>query len=194
MIYLVRHGKSEANIQKRYCGITDAELSQKGIEQAIQAGRNLKSEWIANIYSSPLKRAADTAKFICRENNIDESKIITEDCLREVNFGVFENMTWDEVRAGYREETDKWILEKHRYKFPEGEGYDDIIKRISHFIDNVPDKSAIVTHFGVIQSVLLYLNIADDTNLWDFIISNCDILVLNDKKFERIIRCSCSYE
>lgn len=190
MIYLVRHGESEANIQKRYCGVTDAELSPNGRMQAEMAGRNLQTEMICRVYSSPLKRAVDTAKIICGKNNIDENKIITENCLSEVNFGLFENMTWDEINTGYREETEKWMSEKRTYRFPKGEGYDDIIERVAPFIDRVPDNSAIVTHFGVIQSVLLYLDIADDANLWNFIISNCDIVVLNGKKFERIIRCN----
>ncbi len=188
MIYLVRHGESEANIQKRYSGITDVDLSQKGRLQAAAAGKNLVQEKISHVYSSPLKRAKDTAKIICKEINLDENKIITEDCLIEVNFGIFENMTWDEVILNYKEESEKWIFDQHKYKFPEGEGYDDIIKRIADFIDNVPDNSLIVTHFGVIQSILLYLGIADDTNLWNFMISNCDIMVLNHNKFERIIR------
>jgi len=188
MIYLVRHGESEANIQKRYSGITDVDLSQNGIMQAKVAGHHLIHEIISHIYSSPLKRTKDTAKIICNELNINEDKIITEPCLIEVNFGIFENMTWDEIRLNYRDETENWILKKHKYKFPEGENYEDIIKRISAFMDNVPDNSLIVTHFGVIQSILLYLGIADDLSLWNYIISNCDILVLKDKKFDRIIK------
>lgn len=188
MIYLVRHGESEANIQKRYSGITNVNLSLKGQMQAKLAGHNLKTEKISYIYSSPLNRTKETAKIISKEINFRESKIIIEDSLIEVNFGLFENKTWDELIISHKEETEKWILEKHRYKFPEGEGYEDIINRISDFIDNVPDNSLIVTHFGVIQSILLYLEIANDENLWEFVISNCDILVLNNNKLERIIK------
>jgi alpha-ribazole phosphatase len=195
MIYLVRHGESDANIQKRYCGITDAKLSQKGRDQAAAAGQNLRHETICRVYSSPLERAVDTAKIICSKNNICENKIIKENCLLEVNFGMFENMTWDEISSDYKEETEKWISEKNKYRFPKGESYDDIIERVAPFIDKVPDNSVVVTHFGVIQSVLLYLGVADSTNLWDFMISNCDIVVLNYKnyknikKFEKIIKC-----
>ncbi len=182
MIYLVRHGESEANVQNRFSGITDVELSDKGKIQAIITGNNFKNYKIDYIYSSPLKRAKDTAKIICDVNNIDENEIITENCLIEVNFGLFENLTWDEIRESHREESEKWILDKRKYRFPEGETYDDIIGRISGFIDNVSDNSLIVTHFGVIQSILLYFGIVDDTNLWDILIGNCDILVLNENK------------
>lgn len=188
MIYLVRHGESEANINKRFSGITDVALSLNGRNEARLAGQNLKFEKISHVFTSPLIRAKDSAKIICNEINYDENKIIIENSLIEVNFGLFENLTWDEISSTYKDESEIWIKDKLKYRFPQGEGYDDIIKRISKFIDNVPDNSLIVTHFGVIQSIMLYLNITDDINLWDFKISNCDIVVLKDKKFERIIR------
>ena len=189
MIYLVRHGESEANISRRYSGITDVELSAKGREQAYKAGVNLKHSSIFNVYSSPLKRAIDTAKIISKEISFNESEIIIEKNLIEINFGVFENMTWEEILAEHKDETENWIKEKHKYKFPEGESYEDIISRVSGFINNIPDNSVVVTHFGVIQSILLYLNIADDSNLWNYVISNCDIIVLNNKKIVKIIKC-----
>lgn len=182
MIYLVRHGESEANIQNRFSGITDVELSDKGREQAFAAGNNLKPYKIDHVYASPLKRARKTAEIICGVNNIDVSKIITESSLIEVNFGIFENMTWDEIRESHREESENWINNRHRYKFPDGESYDDIVSRVSSFVDNVPDNSLVATHFGVIQSILLYLNILDDSSLWKYKIDNCDIVILDKNK------------
>ncbi len=189
MIYLVRHGESLSNITKRYSGITDVELSENGRDQALIAAMNLKDATISNIFSSPLKRAFDTAKIISKENNFDINKIAVEKSLIEVNFGIFENMTWEEMRHSHREETEKWIRLRNKYKFPQGESYDDIIKRVSGFVDMVPDNSVVVTHFGVIQSVMLYLKIADDKDLWKYEISNCDIVVINNNKFEKIIKC-----
>lgn len=191
MIYLIRHGESEANINKKFCGITDVELSGTGIKQAINAGEKLKEETIHNIFSSPLRRAQNTAEIIAGIIGFNKNNIIIENCITEVNFGIFENLTWEEIETQYADEIERWMKFKHKYKFPKGEGYDDIIERISDFIDNVPDNSLIVTHFGVIQSMLLYLNIVDDSSLWSYNISNCDIVVLNSKKLERIIN-SCN--
>lgn len=187
MIYLVRHGESTANISKRYCGITDVELTNLGRNQARVAGLNIKGEYITNIYSSPLIRAYETAKIISEQIN---ASVKTVECLREVNFGIFENMTWDEMLKSYKDETDNWIKLGFGYKFPEGESYSDIINRIGDFIENIEDNSVIVSHFGIIQGILLYLKIADSTNLWNYHISNCDILVLNNKKIEKIIKCN----
>mgnify|MGYP000859427870 FL=1 len=181
MLYLVRHGESEENIQKRYTGITDVDLSCRGRMQAKTAGKRLTLEKISGVYSSPLKRTRETAEIICRETNFDESKIIIKDCLIEVNFGLFENMTWNEIESGYKEESEKWISNGNKYKFPQGESYGDIIIRIAQFIDDVPDNSLIVTHFGVIQSILIYMGIANDTDLWNFTISNGDIMAIDNK-------------
>lgn len=189
MVYLVRHGESTANLNKRFSGITDVELSPLGKKQAIVSGLNLKGCNVSKIYSSPLIRAFDTAKIISKEIDYDINTIDIVDNLIEVNFGIFENMTWSEMIVGYKEETDQWIKDGNRYKFPQGESYEDIIQRIARFMDKVSDDSVIVTHFGVIQSILLYYKITDYTDLWKFNISNCDIVVINEQKFERIIKC-----
>ena len=188
MIYLVRHGESQANISKRFSGITDVELSQLGREQAKEAGKILKDKTIHYIFSSPLKRAKNTAEIIADGIGFNK-EIIIDKSLTEVNFGIFENLTWEEIVEQYAEESQTWIEFKHKYKFPKGEGYDDIILRISDFFDNVPDNSLIATHYGVIQSVLLYFEIVDDTTLWDYNISNCDILIINNKKKQFYIFC-----
>lgn len=190
MIYLVRHGQSEANYNKKYCGITDSQLSPLGVKQANIAALNLGDTYISKIYSSPLKRAYDTAKIICEVNNIDKNKITTVDNLTEINFGIFENMTWEEMRSSNKGETENWIKMGCKYKFPQGESYEDILNRISGFMDKLIDNSLVVTHFGVIQAMLLYYKIADYDNLWDFHISNCDIVVINNKKLENIIKYS----
>lgn len=189
MIYLVRHGESEANTSRRFSGITDVELTETGRLQAVNSGKKLKGKIIHKIFSSPLKRAKNTAEIIADEIGFNKKDIIIDNRLTEVNFGIFENLTWEEIVQMYSGEIENWIEFKHKYIFPKGEGYDDIIDRISVFIDNVPDNSLISTHYGVIQAILLYFKIVDDNTLWNYKISNCDVFVLNNKKIEKIIKC-----
>lgn len=158
------------------------------MQQATKAGEKLKDKVIHKIFSSPLKRAKNTAEIIADEIGFNKKDIVIDNCLTEVNFGIFENLTWEEIVEQYAEESENWALFKHKYKFPKGEGYDDIILRISNFFDNVPDNSLIATHYGVIQAVLLYFEIADDITVWDYHISNCDILAFNNKKLVNIIK------
>jgi broad specificity phosphatase PhoE len=96
MIYLVRHGESEANISRRFSGITDVELTERGALQAVKAGRKLKGEKILNIFSSPLKRAKNTAEIIADEIGFNKKDIIIDKRLMEVNFGIFENLKWED--------------------------------------------------------------------------------------------------
>jgi broad specificity phosphatase PhoE len=187
MLYLVRHGQSIGNMNKRYCGITDVELSEVGKIQSKRAGTNLKRFNISQIYASPLKRAYETARIISGEINVELSIV---DCIKEINFGIFENMTWEEMLKDYKSETDNWIDQGFEYKFPKGESYLDIIDRIADFMDNINGNSVIVSHFGVIQSILLYFKAVDSSNVWDYHISNCDIVTLNNKKIEKIIKCN----
>nr|WP_312576368.1 histidine phosphatase family protein [Sedimentibacter sp.] len=186
MLYLVRHGESVGNLNKRYCGITDVKLSLKGESQAKIAGFNLKNNSISQIYTSPLIRASETARIISEEINVG---FCTVDCLKEINFGIFENMTWEEIHRNYKIETDSWIDKGFEYKFPKGESYLDIIDRIACFMDNIDDNSVIVSHFGVIQSILIYYKAADCNNVWDYHISNGDIVVLDNKKIKEFIKC-----
>lgn len=188
MIYLVRHGESQANANKRFCGITDVELSDLGRKHGEKAGLNLINFNILHIYSSPLKRALETAGII--KNKIGfKNDIWVEESIKEVNFGIFENMTWEEIQALYKEESDNWIKLGFNYKFPEGESYEDIMRRCSEFLSKIKDDSVVVTHYGIIQGILLCLKIAAPENIWDYRISNCDIVVLKEKRLEQIIRC-----
>lgn len=92
MIYLVRHGESQANISKRFSGITDVELTERGALQAARAGRKLKDEKIDHIFSSPLKRAKNTAEIIADEIGFNKKDIIIDNSLTEVNFGILKTL------------------------------------------------------------------------------------------------------
>lgn len=188
MIYLVRHGQSLSNISQRFSGITDVELSDLGKEQAKKAGLILNRYYIKNIFSSPLKRAHDTAKIIAGVIQ-HKNQIIIENSLMEINFGLFENLTWEEIYLKYENEAQNWLNQKLQYRFPQGESYFDIKKRIANFVDSIPEDSLVVTHYGVILATLLHLNIANDENIFEYTISNCDVVRLNKNKLEEIIKC-----
>lgn len=103
-LFLVRHGETEWNALGKFQGCIDIELSEEGIFQA-----NLLKEKVQNsfdyIYSSPLKRALDTANIICSNKNI---KPKVEPNLREINFGEWEGLTPKEIEELYPENFIKW--------------------------------------------------------------------------------------
>lgn len=92
-VYFVRHGQSEMNVSGHFAGaVTNTPLTETGRKQAIEAGKQLKTEGITIdiIVSSPLSRAHETARQIAKEIDYDMDGIILHDDLVERHFGILE--------------------------------------------------------------------------------------------------------
>lgn len=103
-LYLVRHGETNWNALGKFQGCVDIELSEEGIFQA-QLLKDKVENYFDFIYSSPLKRALDTANIICANKNI--SPEIEQD-IREINFGQWEGLTIKEIEKLYPENFINW--------------------------------------------------------------------------------------
>lgn len=97
-IYIARHGETKWNIEGRMQGFKNSDLTQRGISDARSLGESLKDIDFDCIYSSPLGRALDTAKYIRQDDN---TKIILDDSLKELNLGLWEGMTHEEIKEKY---------------------------------------------------------------------------------------------
>lgn len=86
-LYVIRHGQTDWNINNLLQGSSDIELNSNGIEEAKKVSTMLKNNDFNIIYSSPLKRAFDTATYVNRYHNKD---IFIDSRLIERNFGDFE--------------------------------------------------------------------------------------------------------
>lgn len=93
-LYIVRHGETLWNREKRLQGREDIELSENGRKVARLTGEALMDTRIDKIFSSPLKRAYETACLIRNGRDID---IETDDRLRELSFGHFEGQNFSEL-------------------------------------------------------------------------------------------------
>ncbi|MBR4350952.1 MAG: 2,3-diphosphoglycerate-dependent phosphoglycerate mutase [Bacilli bacterium] len=106
-LVLVRHGESVWNKENKFTGWTNVELSEKGIEEAKEAGRKLKENGFTFdlAYTSLLKRANDTLNYILLEldlyNKID---VIKSYKLNERHYGALQGLNKDETRKKYGEE------------------------------------------------------------------------------------------
>lgn len=87
MLYVARHGQTVWNAQNKVCGITDVDLTEKGIEQAKTLAYLVESQNINLILSSPLRRAVDTSKIVA---NICNIPIEVDQRLIEQNYGIYE--------------------------------------------------------------------------------------------------------
>ncbi len=156
IIYIIRHAKSIANDNGMFGGITDYELSQDGIKQAETLADRLNDYQIDKIYSSPLKRAIST---IVPTAIMKKQDIITDDGLREINVGSWENVLRDDLRRMYPEEN-KYIDETEFYTgMKNQEETIDVANRMYNTIlriakDNLNKTIIITSHIVAIRAFL----------------------------------------
>ena len=105
-LVLVRHGQSMWNLENRFTGWTDVELSEQGIKEAKEAGKVLKEKGFNFdvAYTSVLKRANDTLKYILEELGEENIPIKKSWRLNERHYGALQGLNKDETKEKYGEE------------------------------------------------------------------------------------------
>lgn len=150
-IFLVRHGETTYNADgNRYCGITDVELTPKGLKQAEDLSRMLAGENFSAIYCSPLKRAITTAEIITKSKDIKVDKR-----LRELDFGSWEGKTREEFIEADPAVWDKWNEDPEIHPAGgDGETAGELLARLDDFQQEVvathqSGNILVVAHNGV---------------------------------------------
>ena len=102
-LVLVRHGQSQWNLENRFTGWTDVELSEQGVKEAKEAGKVLKEKGFKFdvAYTSVLKRANDTLNFILEELGEKDIPIKKSWRLNERHYGALQGLNKDETRQKY---------------------------------------------------------------------------------------------
>src|ERR1700674_421178 len=117
-LLILRHGETAWNRERRYQGWTDTPLSPEGLVQAEAAARELKEHTFAAVYSSPLRRALDTAAVIAAPHGLE---VETDPAFRDLGFGQWEGLTLDEARARDAVLHADWAKMPHLVSPPNGE-------------------------------------------------------------------------
>ena len=180
LIYIVRHGETKANVDGYLQGWSDDPLNENGIRLAEITGQNMKGIRFDQCISSPLSRAMETAEIMLRESG-NQISIITDDRLREINFGDFERIdkTEPQVRLFF---DDPFKCPQ----FPNGENVMMVMKRTQDFLKQLtkPDnnrKYLVVTHGCALRAMLNYLY-NDPADYWHgHVPYNCCINILESK-------------
>lgn len=192
-LYIIRHGETAWNKEKRFQGQTDIPLAENGIELAKKVGKGMKDIHFDYIISSPLTRAIQTAKLIKGERNIP---IITDERIQEISFGAWEGCS--SMPGG--EIPDEYL--KHFYTFPlkcvcppNGESFQDVCARTAEFFEEIinetkfKDSNILISSHGAASRCLLhYLDEASE-DIWKGCIPpNCavSIVEVNNGKAELI--------
>jgi len=167
-LILIRHVETQANKEKKYIGITKSEYTKKGKKRINKIIDEVKDERVDLIYSSPMPRTLKIAQRVSKKL-YKELKI--EDSLIEMNFGLFENKTYKEVKRDHEVEWDQWIKDYKNYRIPEGESLKEVCERVSKFIDKLKESDntyILVSHGGIIQSIVTYLLDLEIDDRWHF--------------------------
>lgn len=188
MIYLVRHGQTDWNIEKKTQGHTDIPLNETGILQAYNISNNLKKLKIDKIYSSDLQRAHQTAEIINEQFNLN---VILDNRLREINYGDLEGISRTTLNHKI------WDIFNDKPEQLHAEPIDCVFKRIKSFIDelDINKNILIVTHGGALRMIMYYVNNKEfskdeyDKNYRNMKINNVSVYEWNTKnnKLEAMI-------
>jgi len=158
-LLLVRHGNTKLNSALRFWGQTDVRLSCEGISQAELLRDRLAEQKINAIYASNLSRALVTAEIITSRHQL---AITTSAELGEMDFGVVEGLTFDEIKQQKPKLAMQLFDWQARPEFPGGESLDELNERVKKFLPvlakHTPEETVlVVAHSGVLRLLICNL-------------------------------------
>ena len=180
-LYLTRHGQTDWNTAGRYQGQSDTPLNETGLRQAEQIAKRLSSETIHAIYSSDLSRAANTAQTIADFHSLEIKK---DSRWRELSFGDWEGLTYQEMSAHSPDLFEAWIKDPLTVSTPNGETLAQLAERVKAAFDEIKEEHAdqtilVVAHSGSLQSLLAVTLGVDLNRYWQFRISQASLSEMN---------------
>lgn len=183
IVYLIRHGETEWNKLGKFQGSTDIALSEDGIKQAYLAAKVLKGKF-DHIYTSPLSRAKQTADIIGEASKVT-AQIESE--IKEINFGLWEGLTFEEIKERYPKEFISWRNPLEGYLMSDdisirnaGIRAGNAIRRLVE--EHQGQRIALVAHGGILKAGLIDLFEWDMTMYYKIFLGNTSITKLVFKK------------
>jgi broad specificity phosphatase PhoE len=176
-LIIIRHGRTEWNREERFRGRADIALDEVGKKQA-EATAGRVAEWQVNaIYSSPLRRAMETAQTLARSSGL-EVRALPD--IIDIDYGQWQGLLPEEAEAKDGGLYKKWLRNPHQVKFPGGESLAEVRDRAAAAIDKLiaqHDKEtiALVSHKVVCQVMVLSLLGLELSHFWDVVQDVCAV-------------------
>ena len=179
-LILVRHALTVDNQKSRLSGHIDSSISEEGKEQIDKITNYLKDFDIDKIYTTTSSRTKDTVKKLSELKSIE---IIEKESLKEISFGDFEGLTFDEIKDKYPKEFQDMIEKGYEYKYPNGESlidsYNIVCIELDNIISNNDDRTILIcSHGGTIRNIITYLISNSYKYHWNFKIDNGSVTIL----------------
>lgn len=167
-IYLIRHGQTIWNEQRRMQGAKDSELTKLGIKETIALSKRVKDMKLDEVYSSPLGRTRQTKKLALGERKLPVT-LLKE--IQEMDFGILEGMVFEEASEKYPEVLDNLWNKPKLYVNETGESFEDVKKRIERgldIIDSSKVKDIMVVSHGIIIGMIINMALGKGIeSIWD---------------------------
>ena len=175
-LIIVRHGQTQMNVEGIFFGKLNPGLNEHGKMQCKRTAEILKKYDYDAIYSSDLLRAAETAELV----NYSKLPITFDKRLQEIDFGIFEGLSYNEIQEKYPEECEKSKNEWKTFDFVTGESLVELQNRAVKFVESL-DKTKdnlVVTHWGVINCILSWYFSDELKSYWKYSVENGGICII----------------
>ncbi|HMK02502.1 MAG TPA: histidine phosphatase family protein [Reyranella sp.] len=168
-LYMLRHGETAWNTERRMQGTRNSPLTERGRLQALAMGRTLKAELARTpgptiFLRSPLGRVRETSEIIGRELGLDPAEWRDDPRLAELSYGQWEGFSWKEIEVTHPTALADWRADPHGYSPPGGETHFDLRRRSAAVLADIvasATRTVVVGH-GVSGAVLRGLNLGLD--------------------------------
>ena len=175
-LWLIRHGETDWNAQRRIQGASDVPLNALGIDQAERLRTRLVGVPFDAVYASDLSRAHATAT-----TALPGAHVRLDARLRELAYGVLEGKAWSEMSAEETAIADHWHEDPYTRRVPGGESYGDLTARVEAFRAELPERGRVLafSHGGTIRSALYAVFGRPNGAAWRVAIDNTSITRLH---------------
>jgi probable phosphoglycerate mutase len=193
VIYYVRHGLTQRNVEQRLQGRKDIPLNDQGRAQALHCGEILRqlldrdaADPASIVYvSSPLIRARETMELMRSAVGLDPSRYEIEGRLAEISFGEWEGLTYGEILA-----RDKALLnerERDKWEFlpPRGESYAQLTRRVEAWYVRQNANTVVAAHAGTARALIAHLAIVPPEEAPHYPIDQGVVYVFAEDKIAR---------
>lgn len=168
-LYMLRHGETAWNTERRMQGTKNSDLTERGRAQAEAMGRTLKIELAREpgptiFLRSPLGRTRETSEIVGRELGIPATDWREDMRLAELSYGAWEGFSWKEIEVTHPTALADWRADPHGYCPPGGETHERLSQRSAEMLALIAasgTRTVVVSH-GVSGAVMRGLHLGLD--------------------------------
>lgn len=181
-LILIRHGETDFTSQRKYCGHKKIPLNAKGVKQAEDLRHEVKKLNIDKIYTSDLVRTFQMSCILFKRR-----RLIKRRNLREIDFGKFSGLTFEESKKLYPNVYKIWMGNPMNVKIPGGETFRQFKRRVVTAFKKISRENsnktiAIVAHGGPLRIILLHVLKMHISKFWDIVQDTAALNIIDFNK------------